>query len=628
MIELPRHAPDGPRGLTRRGPTRPMARAARTGDTPREADRVKSSFIVRVSALARILGRGRSLLAILACAAGCRVRSAPRPQKANAPPPPNPVECENALPGDAAERLAGGRHRRHLDPGLRHLDERERRAKPRASRSRRRRAPTTSTSCGWATTAATARVMIASNIKPSAKLPQTQPECLKEAIDRADRLRQLGRVGLLDGARPTRSRASTSRTWCATTPAAPARSRSWCATTPATRKSCCRPPTRPGRPTTPTAATASTPARCPARKGGRKRTRAPTPSPTTAPSTARSPTTEGGSYLYYAEYQMIYWLEKNGYNVSYTSESQVDKNGALLKNHKVFVSSGHDEYWSAGQRANVEAAREAGVNLAFFSANEIFWKTRWGASIDGSNTAYRTLTSYKETHFEGPVDPNDPPTWTGAWTDPRGGPADDGGKPQNALTRPAVRGQLGHLRGHRAQQLRQAQDVAQHLRADAAVGADADARTRTARSATSGMRISTTATGPRASSTSPPRRSKACSRSTTTAPTSARKRTGTHHLTLYKAQKRRARVRGRHGAVVVGAGQRERVGSGRDRSGRNASEHEHGAVHRQPAGGNGRPADDAQSAASRTPTKSTDTARRPRQSAPRRRGRRCRTAAR
>ena len=130
--------------------------------------------------------------------------------------------------------------------------------------------------------------------------------------------------------------------------------------------------------------------------------------------------TDGGaSYLYYAEYQMMQWLERNGYEVSYTTQDEVDRNPALLKNHKVFMSSGHDEYWSAGQRSAVEAAREAGVNLAFFSGNEIFWKTRWGPSTEGSNMPYRTLTSYKETHFEGPVDPQDPPTWTGAWRDPR-----------------------------------------------------------------------------------------------------------------------------------------------------------------------------------------------------------------
>lgn len=146
-------------------------------------------------------------------------------------------------------------------------------------------------------------------------------------------------------------------------------------------------------------------------------------------------TTDGGaSYLYYAEYQMVRWLEENGYDVDYTSDSDLDQNGSLLLNHKVFMSSGHDEYWSAAERNNVTAARNAGVNLAFFSGNEIFWKTRWAASEDGSNTPYRTLITYKETHFNAPTDPQDPPTWTGSWEDPRFSPPADGGNPPNSLS--------------------------------------------------------------------------------------------------------------------------------------------------------------------------------------------------
>ena len=145
--------------------------------------------------------------------------------------------------------------------------------------------------------------------------------------------------------------------------------------------------------------------------------------------------TDGGaSDLWYAEYQMISWLEENGYDVSYVSDSDLERNPALLLNHKLFISSGHDEYWSAGERAGVQAALNAGVNLAFFSGNEMFWKTRWANSEDGANTPYRTLISYKETHFNGPVDPQDPPTWTGTWADPRFSPPADGGPPANALT--------------------------------------------------------------------------------------------------------------------------------------------------------------------------------------------------
>ena len=62
-----------------------------------------------------------------------------------------------------------------------------------------------------------------------------------------------------------------------------------------------------------------------------------------------------------------------------------------LIGHKAFISVGHDEYWSGEQRANVEAARDAGVNLLFWSGNEVYWKTRWETSIcDGTPTIARS----------------------------------------------------------------------------------------------------------------------------------------------------------------------------------------------------------------------------------------------
>jgi hypothetical protein len=125
----------------------------------------------------------------------------------------------------------------------------------------------------------------------------------------------------------------------------------------------------------------------------------------------------GRSWLFTgAEYPMIRFLERNGYDVSYISSSDVARAPALLLNHKTFISSGHDEYWSASQRSAIEAARDAGVNLAFFSGNEMFWKTRWEPSADGTNTANRTLVAYKDTHFPAQQDPVE---FTGTWRDPR-----------------------------------------------------------------------------------------------------------------------------------------------------------------------------------------------------------------
>jgi hypothetical protein len=130
-----------------------------------------------------------------------------------------------------------------------------------------------------------------------------------------------------------------------------------------------------------------------------------------------------------SEYSMIRFLEANGYDVSYISGLDTERHAQLLTNHKVFMSSGHDEYWTAGQRKAVEAARDAGVNLAFFSGNEMFWKTRWEPGGDG--TPDRTLVSYKDTHFPQQMDPVE---WTGTWRDPRFTTDADGVKPENAVT--------------------------------------------------------------------------------------------------------------------------------------------------------------------------------------------------
>ena len=132
----------------------------------------------------------------------------------------------------------------------------------------------------------------------------------------------------------------------------------------------------------------------------------------------------GQDWIFNAEVPMIRWLERNGYDVSYETGVDTDRYGSLIKNHKTFMSSGHDEYWSGPQRANVTSARDAGVNLAFFSGNEVFWKTRW-------EDDYRTLVSYKETHENAHVDPSG--QWTGTFMDARAFNP-DGPRPQNALT--------------------------------------------------------------------------------------------------------------------------------------------------------------------------------------------------
>jgi hypothetical protein len=145
----------------------------------------------------------------------------------------------------------------------------------------------------------------------------------------------------------------------------------------------------------------------------------------------------GQDWLFNSEYPMVRFLEANGYDMTYVTGVDVDRgiNGQNpLLNHKVFMSVGHDEYWSGQQRKNAEDARAAGINIAFFSGNAVFWKTRWEGSIDATATGYRTLVCYKETHAAAKIDTANPTIWTGTWRDQRSFVPADGRRPENALS--------------------------------------------------------------------------------------------------------------------------------------------------------------------------------------------------
>ena len=141
----------------------------------------------------------------------------------------------------------------------------------------------------------------------------------------------------------------------------------------------------------------------------------------------------GRDFYFGAEYPLVRFLEKNGYDVSYIAGADTDRSGNLLLNHKTYISVGHDEYWSGQQRANVEAARDAGVNLMFLSGNEIYWHTRWEPSQDSTASPYRTLVCYKETWANAKIDPSS--EWTGTWRDPRFAPQSAGANlPENGVS--------------------------------------------------------------------------------------------------------------------------------------------------------------------------------------------------
>ena len=105
-----------------------------------------------------------------------------------------------------------------------------------------------------------------------------------------------------------------------------------------------------------------------------------------------------GDFLWF-EISMLRFLEREGYDVTYTTDVDTHEKGDELLLHKAFLSVGHDEYWSWEMRDHVEAARDKGTNLAFFGANASFWQIRFLPSFL-SGEPDRTIVCYKSVQLD------------------------------------------------------------------------------------------------------------------------------------------------------------------------------------------------------------------------------------
>ena len=102
----------------------------------------------------------------------------------------------------------------------------------------------------------------------------------------------------------------------------------------------------------------------------------------------------GAGEFFRWEYNFVRWAESMGLEMTYTTNVDISLRGDALMQHRLFVSLGHDEYWTKQQRDAVETARDAGVNIAFFSGNECYWQSRLESSSKAAKS--RVLTVYKD----------------------------------------------------------------------------------------------------------------------------------------------------------------------------------------------------------------------------------------
>jgi hypothetical protein len=92
----------------------------------------------------------------------------------------------------------------------------------------------------------------------------------------------------------------------------------------------------------------------------------------------------------------ITWAENAGYGIDYCANLDLEFHPEELEKYKLVLSVGHDEYWSAGMRDNLEAFIARGGNVGFFSGNSICWQVR-------VKDKGRTLECYKRAHDRDPA---------------------------------------------------------------------------------------------------------------------------------------------------------------------------------------------------------------------------------
>jgi hypothetical protein len=130
------------------------------------------------------------------------------------------------------------------------------------------------------------------------------------------------------------------------------------------------------------------------------------------------------------ERPFLQWAEGEGFAVDVITNADLEEHPALLgpdSPYKLFLSVGHDEYWSMGMRDTVEGFTARGGHAAFFSGNTSLWQVRLEDHTPEGPAG--VMVGYKAQFKKDPVyDTDRIGELTSIWSDHLIG------RPENALT--------------------------------------------------------------------------------------------------------------------------------------------------------------------------------------------------
>lgn len=124
------------------------------------------------------------------------------------------------------------------------------------------------------------------------------------------------------------------------------------------------------------------------------------------PQVVDQPLSQGSGEFLLWEYPLCFWLEQQGYDVTYCSNIDTHSDRKNLDRTKCFLSVGHDEYWTIEMYNNVKNAIDQGLNAAFLSGNSVKWVIGLQQAVDMDANPLDTNSGLGKDGNRVPVLPN------------------------------------------------------------------------------------------------------------------------------------------------------------------------------------------------------------------------------
>ncbi len=112
-----------------------------------------------------------------------------------------------------------------------------------------------------------------------------------------------------------------------------------------------------------------------------------------------APLSTGSGEFFLWEFPLAYWMEEQGYDVTYVSNLDTHFGTAGLGRAAGFLSVGHDEYYSLEMFTQLREAIASGLNVGFLSGNTCCGRIELQPDFRGD------LRTFERVDFYGPRDP-------------------------------------------------------------------------------------------------------------------------------------------------------------------------------------------------------------------------------